>query len=80
MQQDIVLNASEIRELGRITLTVGAVSEAVQVTAAATPVQTASSENASMLDSGQMANLTVRGRDLMSLLQTLPGANFGIPS
>ena len=53
VQQNIVLNASEIRELGRITLTVGAVSEAVQVTAAATPVQTASSENASMLDSGR---------------------------
>ena len=76
-QNQITLNASEIRDLGRIKLTVGLVSEEVQVTAAATPVQTASSENASMVDFDQMADVKVRGRDLMSLLQTLPGANFG---
>ena len=77
VQKQITLNASEIRELGRITLTVGAVNEQVQVTAIATPVQTASSENSSMVDFEQMAHITVRGRDLMSLLQTIPGANFG---
>jgi hypothetical protein len=36
VQKQITLNASEIRELGRISLTVGAVNETVQVTAAAT--------------------------------------------
>ena len=77
VETQITLNASEIRELGRLTLTVGGVAESVQVTAAATPVQTASSENSSMIDFDQMAHLTVRGRDLMSLLQTLPGASFG---
>ncbi len=76
-QKQITLNASEIRELGRITLSVGAVTDTVEVTAAATPVQTASSEHASMVDFDQMAHVTVRGRDLMSLLQTLPGASFG---
>src|SRR6266536_2413687 len=45
VQKEITLNASETRDLGRIGLTVGAVNETVQVTAAATPVQTASSEN-----------------------------------
>ena len=63
--------------MGRIKLTVGAVTESVSVTATATPVQTASSENSSMVDFEQMAHVTVRGRDLMSLLQTLPGVNFG---
>jgi hypothetical protein len=77
VQTQITLNASEIRELGRIMLTVGAVTESVQVTATSTPVQTASSENSSMVDFDQVAHLTVRGRDLMSLLQTIPGANFG---
>ena len=76
MQKQITLNASEIRELGRIKLTVGALTEMVEVTAAATPVQTASSENASMVDFDQMKHITVRGRDLMSLLQTLPGVNL----
>jgi hypothetical protein len=77
VQHQVTLNASEVRDLGRIKLTVGAVTESIQVNATATPVQIASSENASMIDFDQMAHLTVRGRDLMSLLQTLPGANFG---
>jgi hypothetical protein len=76
-QKQITLNASEIRDLGTIKLTVGGANESVEVTAAATPVQTASSEHSSMVDFDQMAHVTVRGRDLMSLLQTLPGANFG---
>jgi len=76
-QRGITLNASEIREVGHITLTVGAVNESVQVTAEATPVQIASSENAASVDFDQMAHVTVRGRALMALLQTVPGANFG---
>ncbi|MEP6714401.1 MAG: carboxypeptidase-like regulatory domain-containing protein [Terriglobia bacterium] len=77
VQKQITLNASETRELGRLSLTVGSVAESVEVTATATPVQVASSENASMVDFEQMAHVTVRGRDLMSLLQTIPGASFG---
>jgi hypothetical protein len=73
----ISLNASEIRDLGRIRLSLGSVNETVNVNAASTPVQTASSENASVIDFDQMAHLTVRGRDVISMLQTLPGANFG---
>jgi hypothetical protein len=76
-QNQITLNASEIRDLGRIKLTVGAVTETVSVTANATPVQTASSENSSLVDFEQMKHITVRGRDLMSMLQTLPGVTFG---
>ena len=72
VQKQITLNASEIRDLGRIRLTVGAVTETVQVTATATPVQTASSENSSMVDFEQMAHITVRGRDLMSLCRPFP--------
>jgi hypothetical protein len=77
VQRQITLNASQIRDLGRINLTLGTLAETVEVTAIATPVQTASSENASMVDFNQMSRVTVRGRDLMSLLQTIPGANFG---
>ena len=77
VQKQITLNASEIRELGRIKLSVGTLAESVEVTSAATPVQTASSENASIVDFNQMSKVTVRGRDLMSLLQVLPGVSFG---
>src|SRR5881394_2352464 len=66
VQKQITVNASEIRDLGVIGLTVGSVTESVQVTAAATFVQTASSENSRTVDFEQMAHVTVRGRDLMS--------------
>ena len=75
--RQITLNASEIRELGRLRLSLGAVTDSVSVTAASAPVQTASSENSSVVDFDQMAHLTARGRDVMSMLQTLPGVNFG---
>jgi len=77
LQTQITLNASEIRELGRIQLTVGAINQKVEVTSAATPVQVASSENGSMVDFEQFKHITVRGRDLLSLMQTLPGVTFG---
>src|SRR5438309_1696565 len=40
-QTQITLNASEIRELGVIKLSVGAVNQKIEVSSAATPVQTA---------------------------------------
>ena len=77
VQKEITLNASEIRDLGRISLTRGSGERDGEVTAAATPVQTASSENSSMVDFEQFKHITVRGRDLLSLMQTLPGVTFG---
>src|SRR6185436_18249620 len=77
VQTQITLNASELRELGRIQLTVVAINQKVEVTSAATPVQIASSENGSMVDFEQFKHITVRGRDLLSLMQTLPGVTFG---
>src|SRR6267154_1339302 len=44
-QSNIEVTASEVRDLGRIPLTLGAITEQVSVTAAATPIQTASGEN-----------------------------------
>jgi len=73
----ITLNVSETRDLGHLRLSLGSVTESVSVTAAATPVQIASSENSSIIDPDQMAHMTVRGRDVMSMLQTLPGVSFG---
>ena len=76
-QNDIVLNINENRDLGRIGLSVGAVTEEISVTAVATPIQTASSENSKLVDSDQMVDLTLKGRDMFSVLATVPGVNFG---
>src|SRR5579872_2435326 len=53
-QSNIEVTASEIRDLGKISLALGQITEQVSVSAAATPVQTASGENSKLVDSAQM--------------------------
>lgn len=76
-QNSIDITANEERDLGRLPMTLGAVNEEVMVTAQATPVQTASSENSKLVDETQMADLTLKGRDMFAMMATLPGVSFG---
>jgi hypothetical protein len=59
----IELQTSEIRDLGKLVLQIGSLTESVEVTAEATPVQTASSERADSVTSAQLDNVTMKGRD-----------------
>lgn len=72
-QQDIHLASAETRALGRIRLELGSVTEEVSVTAVVTPVQTASSERSSLVDGNQLNRIAIRGRDLMAMLNLMPG-------
>jgi hypothetical protein len=74
-QSGIAVTANEERDLGRISLELGALTEQVEVTAVATPIQTASSENSKLIEATQMADITLRGRDLFGLLVVLPGTS-----
>jgi hypothetical protein len=76
-QTNISLTPDERRDLGKITLELGTVVETVTVKAEATPIQTASGENSKLIESSQIANITVKGRDLFTMLQTIPGVTFG---
>ncbi|MBL0156493.1 MAG: TonB-dependent receptor [Bryobacterales bacterium] len=71
--KDINITMNERRSLGDIVLQVGQVQEKVEVTAEATPVQTASSERAGLVTQTQLLNTAIRGRDFVALLATLPG-------
>src|SRR5690349_9868443 len=51
---DIELASAETRDLGRLALQVGTTTESVEVVATTTPVQTASSERSSLIDSNQL--------------------------
>src|ERR1017187_4845558 len=75
-QNGIDITANAPRDLGKMALALGALTEEVSVTAAATPVQTASSENSKLVDSSQIVNLTLKGRDLFAVLITVPGVNL----
>lgn len=72
----VTLTANERLDLGQIQLQLGAVSETVSVQAQGASVQTDSSENSAVLTNNQLTNLTARGRDVVSLLRTIPGVGY----
>ncbi len=72
---NILLSAARL-ELGRLSLEVGSVAEAVEVTAAADTVATTTSAQTATIGSGQMEKIPVRGRDPMSVFKTLPGVQM----
>ena len=72
-QSRIEVTANEVRDLGRITLELGALTEQVSVTATTSPIQTASAENSKLIDSSQMQNITLKGRDMFGMLVIVPG-------
>lgn len=67
------VQASQIRTVGDITLQVGTSAETVNVTAEAAQIQLASAEKADSISSSQLENLAVKGRDVFSVLSTIPG-------
>ena len=69
----IQVTAAERVSAGTIQLEVGAHTESVTVSGAATPVETTSNERSAMLNDQQMNMLMARGRDYTALLKTLPG-------
>lgn len=81
---NINLTANERLSLGNIALEVGSVTESVTVQSQGASVQTASSERSGVLTSSQVENLMVKGRNVSSLLQLLPGvvdtSNFDGPN
>src|SRR5262249_40689065 len=61
---------------GDIQLQIGAVSETVTVEAKSAMVQTDSVEHSAALTSNQLETLTARGREVVSLLRTIPGVQY----
>jgi hypothetical protein len=70
---DINLSSSEIRDLGKLALEVGALTETVSVTSEVTPVQFADSSRRATITLDDLSNIQVKGRDVMALLSLLPG-------
>ncbi|HUA57151.1 MAG TPA: carboxypeptidase regulatory-like domain-containing protein [Verrucomicrobiae bacterium] len=70
---DILVDASQAHDLGRLQLALGDVNESVSVTAEVAAVETASSERAPILDNSQLNVDAIKGRDLMSYMKLLPG-------
>jgi hypothetical protein len=73
----IALSPNERRDVGKLTLAIGSLTEEVSVVATSTPVQTSSSENSKLVEAAQLNNITIKGRDVFEILQTIPGVSFG---
>jgi hypothetical protein len=71
--ENIAVSASEMRTLGRLTLSLGETKETVTVTAEAAAIQLASAERSGVVTGNQLSEIAIKGRDLMSFLATIPG-------
>ena len=69
----IVLNVGGTVQV-TLGLTVGTAAEKIEVTGTSTTVDTASTAMGTTLDSNQIANLPVNGRDVSSFLEIAPGS------
>ena len=70
----IVLHAGDERSIAAFALTVGSESMTVTVSAASESIPTSSGQRTNVLDTQQIQNLVLIGRDTTELLKVLPGA------
>lgn len=69
----LVLDANQTLGLGQITLTIGSTTESVTVTAQTPLVELATSDHSAVIDSREVTEQSLNGRDFQSLMRTLPG-------
>jgi len=72
----IQVSANERVALGDIVMQLGDVTETVSVAAESAQVQLDSSEHSAALTTKQLTDLTARGRDVVSMLRTIPGVQY----
>jgi Carboxypeptidase regulatory-like domain len=75
-RRDVVVVANERVAIGDVILQIGDVTETISVVGQAAQVQTDSSEHSAVLTSNQITNLTARGREVVSMLRTIPGVQY----
>ena len=70
---DIALLSTEVRDLGKLSLQIGGVTETVTITSEVTPVQVADSSRRCTLTLDDIATIPTKGRDIFGMLSVLPG-------
>ncbi|MEO8372763.1 MAG: carboxypeptidase regulatory-like domain-containing protein, partial [Candidatus Solibacter sp.] len=75
-RRELVVSANERVSLGDITMQIGEVTETISVVGEAAHIQLDSSEHSAALTTTQITNLTARGREVVSMLRTIPGVQY----
>jgi hypothetical protein len=70
---DVLVVSGETRDLGRLVLEVGTLSEAVTVSAEVTPVNTTTGSLQRNMTGDQLTMIQVKGRDIFGMMKILPG-------
>src|SRR5438874_8100448 len=73
VRPNIVLDQNQVLGLGNLLMSLGATSETVTVETTTPLVETDTSDHSSVIDSKQVLETKVKGRDFQSLMKTLPG-------
>ncbi len=73
VQVGIAVQAQEIHNGGKMILSLGSVSDSITVTAEIAQIQLSSSEASRTVDSADLDDLTLKGRDLFGFMRLVPG-------
>lgn len=74
---NVTLVTGDRLSVGNLALEVGGLSDTVSIRADVTPVQTRSAERAEVITNAQVEGLLVRGRNVVDLMQLVPGVVVG---
>ena len=72
-ESGIIISAQETHNAGKLILALGSVSESISVTAEMAQIQLTSSEVSSTVDTADLEDLTLKGRDLFGFMRLVPG-------
>src|SRR5579864_1393188 len=79
-REGVTLNANDKLDIGNLVMTIGGVSESVEVSTQIVALQTESAERSEALVSKQIENIAVNGRSPLDMSKLVPGvvstANF----
>ncbi len=73
VQSNIEVQTSATRDVGRVAMELGNVSDQITITAEAAAIELSSSEKAHGVDDTQIENMPSKGRDIFAFIGTLPG-------
>ncbi len=74
-RKGLVLDANQIMDLGTLKLELGSKTESITVVAETPLVETATGQKSLVLSPRQVTELSLNGRDFLSLMETLPGVS-----
>src|SRR5271165_364562 len=72
-EKEILVSASEHLVLEPVVLAIGDVTDTISVNSTTAPLDTESSDRSGVIDSVQLQELSLKGRDYLGMLKLLPG-------